>query len=47
MPISIMGVYSAAVWRLHLLIARDLIKGQTLEAITKHQPFEGLDRRLQ
>jgi hypothetical protein len=36
-------VYAAAVWRLHIVIARNLIKGQTLEATTEHQLFEGFD----
>lgn len=36
-------VYAASVWRLHLLIARGLLKGQTLETTSEHQLFEGFD----
>jgi hypothetical protein len=36
-------MYAASVWRLHLLIARGVIKGQSLEAITEPQLFEGFD----
>jgi hypothetical protein len=36
-------VYAASVWRLHMLIARNLLKGQTVEAATEEQLFEGFD----
>jgi hypothetical protein len=36
-------MYAASVWRLHLLISRNLIQGQTLEATTERQLFEGFD----
>jgi len=35
--------YAASVWRLHMLIARELLKGQTVEAATKEQLWEGFD----
>jgi hypothetical protein len=35
--------YAASVWRLHLLIARNLLKGQTVEAATREQLLEGFD----
>ena len=35
--------YAASVWRFHMLIARDLLKGQTVEAVTEEQLFEGFD----
>jgi hypothetical protein len=35
--------YAASVWRLHMLIARDLLKGQTVEAATEAQLLEGFD----
>jgi hypothetical protein len=31
------------VWRFHLLIARNVVKGQTVEEITQAQLFEGFD----
>ena len=36
-------VYAASVWRLHMLIARDLLRRQTVEAATEEQLFEGFD----
>jgi hypothetical protein len=36
-------VYAASVWRLHILIARNVIKMQTLEATTEEQLYEGFD----
>ncbi len=36
-------VYAASVWRLHMLIARNLLEGQTVEAATDEQLFEGFD----
>ena len=36
-------VYAASVWRLHMLIARNLLKVQTVEAATEEQLFEGFD----
>jgi hypothetical protein len=36
-------VYAASVWRLHLLIARNVLKGQTVEAATDEQLFEGFE----
>ena len=35
--------YAASVWRLHMLIARNLLKGQTVEAATQAQLLEGFD----
>jgi len=35
--------YAASVWRLHMLIARDLLKGQTVEGATEEQLYEGFD----
>jgi len=35
--------FAASVWRLHLLMARNLIRGQTFEAATNEQLFEGFD----
>jgi hypothetical protein len=35
--------YAASVWRLHILIARNLLKGQTVESATEGQLFEGFD----
>jgi hypothetical protein len=35
--------YAASVWRLHILIARSLLKGQTVEEATEGQIFEGFD----
>ena len=35
--------YAASVWRIHMLIARDLLKGQTVEAATEAQLLEGFD----
>lgn len=36
-------VYAASIWRLHMLIARNLVEGQTVEAATEEQLFEGFD----
>lgn len=36
-------VYAASVWRLHMLIARNLLKGQTVEEATEEQLLEGFD----
>jgi Sulfotransferase family len=35
--------YAASVWRLHILIARNLLKGQTVEEATEGQIFQGFD----
>jgi Sulfotransferase family len=35
--------YAASVWRLHMLIARNLLEGQTVEGATEEQLHEGFD----